>query len=907
MTTCENSKSTASRPHFYIQNFAVLHFTFKSPSHYCLLTIKNLPLRAQTGKQYFLNPARTFLQHKEDEPTNTIRSMSEEMNQNPDEVQETSNPTPENQESNTETTDEVVETVAEETPADEKPADDTPAEEKNTEEAPAEEVTEETAQEEEVIPQVAHDDFDWSQTGKHELQYTQSEIDNYLIDYEKTFNTLREGEIVSGVVRSMNESDVLLDLNFKSDGLVSRSEFRDMPDMAVGDTVEVYVEQQEDDRGQLVLSRRKAKLLGAWESIVDSYKNGTIIKGTVVSKTKGGLIVDAGGLETFLPGSQIDIKPIIDYDAYVGKTMEFKVVKVNEAIKNAVVSHKALIESDLAEQREAIIAGLEKGQVLEGVVKNITDFGAFMDLGGVDGLLYITDISWGRINHPSDVLELNQEVNVVVLDFDENKRRISLGLKQLQPHPWDVLADDISEGTIVKGKIVNIEDYGAFLEITPGVEGLVHVSEISWSNQPINARDYFDIGQEYEAKVVTISRDDRKMSLSLKQLTQDPWSDIEARFPINSRWSGEVKNLTPYGVFVELEDGIGGMVHISDLSWTKRFAHPSEFTQIGNTIETVILEIDKENRKLSLGHKHIEENPWDTFESIFPIGSYHEATIVRKDDRGATVQLPYGLEAYAPAKHIKKDEGKSAEVDETLTFKVIEFNRDDKRILVSHSRYLEDIRREADDQVRTEKVKERKQTDKQVRSQQSRIEHTTLGDMDVFSQLKEQLARPSTPPPLPKEEKKEEKAKEKVAPKAEVTDKAVEAEVKAKDESKKDAVKDTPEAAEEVKEKVVKEAPKAKASKAKTSKAKASGGDDLKKIEGVGPKTAEILTEAGVATYAKLAESRVDQIKEILAAAGNRYKSFDPTTWPQQAGLAAEGKWDELKVLQDELDGGRKK
>jgi len=849
-------------------------------------------LRAQLGKQFF-NPARTF-ENKEDEPTNTIRSMSEEMNQNPEEVQETSNPTTENQEANTETTEEVVKASVEA-----QPVDETPAAEVKKEDTPTEKVEEAPVEEEEVVPPVAHDDFDWSKTGKHELPYTQKEIDGYLSDYEKTFNALREGEIISGKVRTLTSSDVVLDLNFKSDGLVSRSEFRDMPDLAVGDTVEVYVELQEDERGQLVLSRRKAKLLGAWESIVDSYKNGTIIKGTVVSKTKGGLIVDAGGLETFLPGSQIDIKPIIDYDAYVGKTMEFKVVKVNEAIKNAVVSHKALIESDLAEQREAIIAGLEKGQVLEGVVKNITDFGAFMDLGGVDGLLYITDISWGRINHPSDILELNQEVNVVVLDFDENKRRISLGLKQLQPHPWDVLAEDLNEGSNVKGKIVNIEDYGAFLEITPGVEGLVHVSEISWSNQPINARDYFDLGQEYEAKVVTINRDDRKMSLSLKQLTKDPWSDIDTRFPINSRWSGEVKNLTPYGVFVELEDGIGGMVHISDLSWTKRFGHPSEFTKIGDTIETVILEIDKDNRKLSLGHKHIEENPWDTFESIFPIGSYHEATIVRKDDRGATVQLPYGLEAYAPAKHLKKDEGQNAEVDETLTFKVIEFNRDDKRILVSHSRYLEDIRREADDQVRTEKVKERKQTAKQVRGQQSRVELTTLGDMDVFSQLKEQLAQPSTPPPVAKEapaakEEKKEEVAEKVAPKAEVADAT---------DATEEAVVET--ASEEVKEIVAKEKPKKKAPKAKASKA--ASGDDLKKIEGVGPKSAEIMGNAGIDTYAKLAEATADQIREILAAAGNRYKSFDPTTWPQQAGMAAEGKWDELKVLQDELDGGRKK
>ena len=491
----------------------------------------------------------------------------------------------------------------------------------------------------------------------------------------------------------------------------------------------------------MILSRRKAKLLRAWERIVDSYENGTVIKGLVISKTKGGLIVDAGGLETFLPGSQIDIKPIIDYDSYVGKTMEFKVVKINEAIKNAVVSHKALIESDLAEQREAIIASLERGQVLEGLVKNITDFGAFLDLGGVDGLLYITDISWGRISHPNEVLELNQKINVVVLDFDENKKRISLGLKQLQPHPWEVLDAAIQEGSTVKGKIVNIEDYGAFLEILPGVEGLIHVSEVTWSNQPINAREYFKLGQEYEAKVVTIDREDRKMSLSVKQLSKDPWSDIEERFPVDSRHTGEVKNLTPYGVFVELEEGIGGMVHISDLSWTKRFAHPSEFTKVGNDIDIVILEIDKDNRKLSLGHKQIEENPWDTFENVFPVGSYHEATILRRDDRGAIVQLPYGLEAFAPIKHVRKEDNTLAEVDEVLTVKVIEFNRDDKRILVSHLRYLEDIRREADEQVKKQRNEERNQTTKAVKKQQSSIEKSTLGDLDVFSQLKDQLSQ----------------------------------------------------------------------------------------------------------------------------------------------------------------------
>ncbi len=593
--------------------------------------------------------------------------------------------------------------------------------------------------EEQMVTGSGHDDYDWSISDKGNILYSEQDRGQLTEQYDATLSSLIENEIVKGRVTSINSGDVVLDINYKSDGLVSLSEFRDLQGLSVGDHVEVYVEQQEDNKGQLVLSRRKAKLLRAWENIVDSYENGTVIKGLVISKTKGGLIVDCGGLETFLPGSQIDIKPIIDYDSYVGKTMEFKVVKINETIKNAVVSHKALIESDLAEQREAIIASLEKGQVLEGLVKNITDFGAFLDLGGVDGLLYITDISWGRINHPGEVLELNQKINVVVLDFDENKKRISLGLKQLQPHPWEVLDASIQEGSTVKGKIVNIEDYGAFLEILPGVEGLIHVSEVTWSNQPINAREYFKLGQEYEAKVVTIDREERKMSLSLKQLSKDPWSEIEAKYPVGSKHTGEVKNLTPYGVFVELEEGIGGMVHISDLSWTKRFSHPSEFTKVGNNIDIVILEIDQENRKLSLGHKQIEENPWDTFEAVFPVGSYHEATILRKDDRGAIVQLPYGLEAFAPIKHIRKEDGSYAEVDEALTVKVIEFNRDDKRILVSHLRYLDDIRREADEKVKQEKEKERTDVKQAVKKQQSTLEKSTLGDLDVFNQLKEQI------------------------------------------------------------------------------------------------------------------------------------------------------------------------
>jgi small subunit ribosomal protein S1 len=695
----------------------------------------------------------------------------------------------------------------------------------------------------------AHDDFDWSLGKRNTFKYSDSDHKKYFEQYDQSLNSVSELEVVKGRVTSIHSGDVVLDINYKSDGLVPLSEFRDTPDLKIGDYVDVYVENKEDLRGQLVLSRRKAKLLKAWDNLVDSYKNGTIIKGLVISKTKGGLIVDCLGLETFLPGSQIDVKPITDYDIYVGKTMEFKVVKINEAIKNAVVSHKALIESDLAEQRETIISGLEKGQVLEGVVKNITDFGAFMDLGGVDGLLYITDISWGRINHPNEVLSLNQKINVVVLDFGEDKKRISLGLKQLTPHPWEVLDNTIAEGSVVKGKIVNIEDYGAFLEIIPGVEGLIHVSEVNWSNQPVNARDFFTLGQEMEAKVVTIDRDERKMSLSVKQLTEDPWSVVSAKYKVGTKHIGEVKNLTPYGVFVELENGIGGMVHISDLSWTKRYSHPSEFTKVGEKIDVSILEVDEDNRKLSLGHKQLEENPWDTFENVFPVGSYHEATIVKKDDRGAVVQLPYGLEAYAPIKHIKKEDGSTAGNEETLTFKVIEFNRDDKRIIVSHSRYLEDIRKEADQIVESEKTKEKDEIKKTIKATQSKVELSTFGDIEGFSELKEQMAA-----------------------------------------SKASAA--SAEAVEPVQ-------PEPKASEPTVD------GDDLKKIEGIGPKIEELLHAAGIISFVDLSKAEADAIKEILNAAGSRYQMHDPTSWPMQAEMAANGEWEKLKEWQENAKGGK--
>jgi small subunit ribosomal protein S1 len=545
--------------------------------------------------------------------------------------------------------------------------------------------------------------------------------------------------MIKGLVVALTKTDVVLNIGFKSDGLVSLNEFRDLQGLKVGDEVEVMVVEKEDREGHLNLSRRQARITRAWERIVEVHKTGEVITGSVTNKTKGGLIVDVFGMETFLPGSQIDVKPVTDYDQFVGKTMEFKVVKINEAIKNAVVSHKALIESDIEAQRAEIMSKLEKGQVLEGTVKNITDFGAFMDLGGLDGLLYITDISWGRISHPSEVLKLDQKINVVVLDFDDEKKRISLGLKQLTPHPWDVLPETIAEGNIVKGKVVNIEDYGAFLEIQPGVEGLVHVSEITWANTPINAKEFFKLGDEHEAKIVTLDKANRKMSLSIKQLSPDPWNDIETKFPVESRHKGLVKNITPYGVFVELAPGIGGMIHISDLSWLKRFNHPSEYTKVGEHIDIVILSIDKDNRKLQLGHKQLEEDPWNSLQETFAIGSLHEGTVIRRDDKGAVVQLPYGLEGFAPNRHLAKEDGKSVGADETTQFMVIEFDRNEKRIVLSHTRTWEQAKVEEKEAARKEARVEADKTRKAVKNVQQKVEKATLGDLGALAEIKAKL------------------------------------------------------------------------------------------------------------------------------------------------------------------------
>jgi small subunit ribosomal protein S1 len=591
---------------------------------------------------------------------------------------------------------------------------------------------------EEVIA-TAHDDFDWSVDKRNVAIYSKAEKEKYDDVYENTFVKIADGEILNGDIVGLTKTDAVINIGFKSDGLISLNEFRDLQGVKIGDVVEVMVVEKEDRQGNLHLSRKSARIFRAWERIMEVHKTGEVVTGVVTSKTKGGLIVDVFGMETFLPGSQIDVKPVTDYDQFVGKTMEFKVVKINETIKNAVVSHKALIESDIEAQRAEIMSKLEKGQVLEGTVKNITDFGAFMDLGGLDGLLYITDISWGRISHPSEVVKLDQKINVVVLDFDDDKKRISLGLKQLTPHPWDVLPEGLAEGTVVKGKVVNIEDYGAFLEIQPGVEGLVHVSEITWANTPINAKEFFKLNDEHEAKVVTLDKDSRKMSLSIKQMTNDPWSTIENKYPEASKHKGLVKNITPYGVFVELEPGIGGMIHISDLSWLKRFNHPSDYVKVGEHIDIIILSIDKENRKLQLGHKQLEEDPWNALEETFAIGSTHEGLVTRRDDKGALVQLPYGLEGFVPNRHTFKEDGKQLAADETAQFVVIEFDRNEKRIVLSHTRIWEIAKAEEVEAEKKEARAEAETTKKAVKAVQAKVEKSTLGDLGALADIRAKL------------------------------------------------------------------------------------------------------------------------------------------------------------------------
>jgi len=591
------------------------------------------------------------------------------------------------------------------------------------------------------VKPVPSEDFDWSSDAKKHDSYKAEDRARMEAMYEKTMSQIGDHEVIEGTVVAKTSREVVVNIGFKSDGVIPISEFRHNPDLKVGDKIEVYVENQEGINGQLVLSHKKARLLKSWDRVNEAFDSQEIVRGFVKSRTKGGLIVDVFGIEAFLPGSQIDVKPIRDYDVFVNSTMEFKVVKINQEYKNVVVSHKALIEDEIEQQKSEIISKLEKGQVLEGVVKNITNYGVFIDLGGVDGLIHITDLSWGRINDPKEIVQLDQQIKVVILDFDDSKKRIALGLKQLTPHPWDALDPNLKVGDVVKGKVVVLADYGAFIEIAPGVEGLIHVSEMSWSQHLRTAQDFLKIGDEVEAKVLTLDREERKMSLGMKQLVPDPWENIQERYPKGSKHTATVRNFTNFGIFVELEEGVDGMIHISDLSWSKKIKHPAEFTKIGDKIDVVVLDVDQEIRRLSLGHKQLEENPWDVFESIFTVGSIQQGTIISTSDKGVIVSLPYGVEGFCPNRHLKKEDGTTAKVDETLDFKVIEFSKENKKIILSHSRIWEDKQNAAAEVETAEKEKAAKNTKRAVKQINDNVERTTLGDLDVLATLKENLEK----------------------------------------------------------------------------------------------------------------------------------------------------------------------
>jgi len=656
----------------------------------------------------------------------------------------------------------VAEIPAEKTPIAEIPVEEAPITEAPVEKTPAAETPVAAEAPTSVAAPAkskkvtAPANFDWDAYEKGET-YTEVSKDKLIETYDHSLSKINDREVVIGTVTSLNKREVVINIGYKSDGVVSMNEFRYNPDLKVGDEVEVFIESQEDKKGQLILSHKKARASRSWDRVNAALENDEIVKGYVKCRTKGGMIVDIFGIEAFLPGSQIDVKPIRDYDVFVDKTMEFKVVKINHEFKNVVVSHKALIEAELELQKKEIIAKLEKGQVLEGVVKNITTYGVFIDLGGVDGLIHITDLSWGRVNHPEEIVKLDEKINVVILDFDDEKRRIALGLKQLTPHPWDALDENLKVGDIVKGRVVVMADYGAFIEIAQGVEGLIHVSEMSWTQHLRSAQDFMKVGDEVEAVILTLDRDERKMSLGVKQLKSDPWESVETKYAIGSRHSAKVRNFTNFGVFVEIEEGVEGLIHISDLSWTKKIKHPSEFTSIGSEIDVQVLEIDKENRRLSLGHKQLEENPWDVFETLFTIGSVHEGTIIELLDKGAVISLPYGVEGFATPKHLVKEDGSQAQPEEKLNFKVIEFNKDSKRIILSHSRIFEDEQRaEAKKEREKETVavaaaaadappaeKKAKRTKKEKKEeepvQQPSMEKTTLGDISELAELKEKM------------------------------------------------------------------------------------------------------------------------------------------------------------------------
>ena len=696
----------------------------------------------------------------------------------------------------------AVEEVAviekEETPAIEVDKEITP--EQTT---PVQEVIEEAPSKklEEPVAAPVAEEFDWDAYEKGDV-ISASAKEELKVIYDNTLNAIKDKEVVEGTVISINKREVVVNVGYKSDGIVPMSEFRYNPELKVGDKVEVYIESQEDKKGQLILSHKQARATRSWDRVNEALETQEIVKGFVKCRTKGGMIVDIFGIEAFLPGSQIDVKPIRDYDVFVNKTMEFKVIKINHEFKNVVVSHKALIEAELESQKKEIIGKLQKGQILEGTVKNITSYGVFIDLGGVDGLIHITDLSWCRVTHPEEIVTLDEKINVVILDFDDEKKRIALGLKQLAAHPWDALSAELQVGDKVKGKVVVMADYGAFVEIAPGVEGLIHVSEMSWSQHLRSAQDFLKVGDEVETAIITLDRDERKMSLGIKQLKSDPWDNIEEKYAIGTKHTAKVRNFTNFGVFVEIEEGVDGLIHISDLSWTKKVKHPSEFTQIGSDIDVQVLEIDKSNRRLSLGHKQIEENPWDVLETMFTVDSIHEGMIVEMMDKGAVISLPYGVEGFATPKHLVKEDGSQAQIDEKLSFKVIEFNKDAKRIILSHSRIHEDVKRAEKSTVEGNSEAPKKTAARKPKKEESApaqsMEKTTLGDIQSLADLKDQLVNAAA-------EKMEKAEKAKKTAKAKADAEAAKVEVVA------EVVTEVPEKTEEVAE----EAPKTATKKTK--------------------------------------------------------------------------------------------
>ncbi len=682
-------------------------------------------------------------------------------------------------------------------------------------------------------------DFDWDAVDKKQDIYDEQERNQLEDLYSNTLKSINEQQVIDGTVVAKNNREVVVNIGYKSDGVISLAELRYREEINLGDTIEVYVENQEDPTGQLVLSHKKARVLRSWERINQAMDQDEIINGFVKCRTKGGLIVDVFGIEAFLPGSQIDVKPIRDYDIYVGKTMEFKVVKINHEYKNVVVSHKALIQDELEKQKAEIISKLEKGQILEGTVKNITSYGVFIDLGGVDGLIHITDLSWGRINHPEEIVQLDEKIKVVILDFDDNKKRIALGLKQLTPHPWNSLSEDLKVGDKVKGKVVVIADYGAFVEIAPGVEGLVHVSEMSWSQHLRTAHDFLKVGDEIEAVILTLDREDRKMSLGIKQLIPDPWADIATKYPINSRHHAIVRNFTNFGIFVELEEGVDGLIHISDLSWQKKIKHPAEFTKIGETLEVVVLEVDGDNRRLSLGHKQLEENPWDVFETVFTVDSIHKGTVMSSMDKGAIVTLPYGVEGFAPLRHLHKEDNTLARVDETLDFKVIEFSKENKKIIVSHTKTFQDKMYKKKEAEKAEEQRKEQTASKAVKKLKDNLERTTLGDLSVLADLKEEMVEGEVADAKAKleEMEKKQRARQKTKkddPAAEETNETPEA----------DQVVESTTEAEEVKAETEEVKAEAEEVKTETEEVKAEAEEVQAETEEVKAETEEVKAEA---------------------------------------------------------------